>query len=149
MEFNGDPRRPEDGEERMPLTRRLLDLSVSPEVGRLLLAKRWQAVVRVRIPEEFRAQDDLRQEIFQALANRSALPKITDESVTIGYLVASAGDEDRDAAVRFAHTLASFVKGGEGDILCATVAYIDTTDFDHLLTLPELQPERYDDIKHL
>lgn len=151
MVYEGDPLRPEDGDELMArhLASRLLDLALAGVEADLLPRKRWQAIVQVELPEEFCRQDELREELLKALAGRRPLVDIADDAATVFYLVLSASDADRDETTRFAHSVAHFVGTDEGAVRSAQVSYIDTSDIDHLFTLPELQPERYTDIKHL
>lgn len=151
MEHNYDanPFEPNEGEEPIPPAHSLFDLSISPERGSLLLRKRWQAVVRVYLGKDFRRQDELNQHILAALDGRSPLVQIDADSVLVGYLVASAGDEDRDSVERFARSVASFVELDERAVRVAAVDRLDTSDIDHHFTLPELLPESYDDIRYL
>jgi hypothetical protein len=128
---------------------RFLNLAVSLEASERLPSKRWQAVVRVVLPDNFRRQDELRQGVIEALAGRSPFVDIDSQAITLCYLVETAADSDQDHALKFAQSIARFIGTDERSIAVAAVDYIDTADLDPFLTLPELQPERYDDIKHL
>ena len=113
------------------------DLSVDVKAAAQLRRSRWRSVIQVMAPEGVTVEDEERfvSTIEARLQGREPLTSIHEDTIVTSFSLSSANDEARELVAQFADAMSQLeqIDQDRPEVLVATIAFIDVSDFEDLL----------------